>query len=28
VRQNVAAWTTVLSIIANSDADFTMPVKK
>ena len=28
LRQNVAAWTTVLSIIANSDADFTMPVKK
>ncbi|ATW04678.1 M28 family peptidase [Sphingorhabdus sp. YGSMI21] len=27
LRQNVAAWTTVLSIIANSDADFTMPVK-
>lgn len=28
LRQNVAAWTTVLSIIANSDADFTMPAKK
>ncbi len=28
LRQNVAAWTTVLSIIANSDADFTMPVKE
>ncbi|WP_417622297.1 M28 family peptidase [Parasphingorhabdus sp.] len=28
LRQNVAAWTTVLSIIANSDADFTMPVKQ
>ncbi|GAB5489446.1 MAG: M28 family metallopeptidase [Parasphingorhabdus sp.] len=25
LRQNVAAWTTVLSIIANSDKDFTMP---
>lgn len=25
LRQNVAAWTTVLSIIANSDVDFTMP---
>ena len=28
LRQNVAAWSTVLSIIANSDADFTMPAKK
>ncbi|MEH6662054.1 MAG: M20/M25/M40 family metallo-hydrolase [Parasphingorhabdus sp.] len=28
LRQNVAAWTTVLSIIANSDADFTMPAKQ
>ena len=28
LRQNVAAWTTVLSIIANSDTDFTMPAKK
>ena len=28
LRQNVAAWTTVLSIIANSDVDFTMPAKK
>ena len=27
LRQNVAAWTTVLSIIANSDADFTLPAK-
>ncbi|ASK87537.1 M28 family peptidase [Sphingorhabdus sp. SMR4y] len=27
LRQNVAAWSTVLSIIANSEADFTMPVK-
>ncbi len=27
MRQNVAAWSTVLSIIANSDADFTMPPK-
>jgi Zn-dependent M28 family amino/carboxypeptidase len=26
LRQNVAAWTTVLAIIANSDADLTMPV--
>ncbi len=26
LRQNVAAWTTVLSIVANSDADLTMPV--
>ncbi|MEP2989002.1 MAG: M28 family peptidase [Parasphingorhabdus sp.] len=25
LQQNVAAWTTVLSIIANSDVDFTMP---
>ncbi len=28
LRQNVAAWTTVLSIIGNSDADLTMPVKE
>ncbi|MGB5725080.1 MAG: M28 family peptidase [Parasphingorhabdus sp.] len=28
LRQNVAAWTTVLSIIANSDANFTLPVKQ
>lgn len=28
LRQNVAAWTTVLSIIANSDVDFTMPLKE
>ncbi|WP_375140346.1 M28 family peptidase [Parasphingorhabdus cellanae] len=28
MRQNVAAWSTVLSIIANSDADFTMPAKE
>ena len=28
MRQNVAAWSTVLSIIANSDANFTMPPKK
>jgi hypothetical protein len=28
LRQNVAAWSTVLSIIANSDADFTMPPKE
>lgn len=28
LRQNVAAWSTVLSIIANSDADFTMPAKQ
>jgi len=28
MRQNVAAWSTVLSIIANSDADFTMPPKE
>ncbi len=28
MRQNVAAWSTVLSIIANSDVDFTMPVKE
>lgn len=27
MRQNVAAWTTVLSVIANSDVDFTMPIK-
>ena len=26
LRQNVAAWTTVLSIIANSEVDFTMPL--
>lgn len=25
LRQNVAAWATVLSIVANSDVDFTMP---
>ena len=25
LRQNVAAWTTVLSIVGNSDADLTMP---
>lgn len=25
MRQNVAAWSTVLAIIANSDVDFTMP---
>lgn len=28
MRQNVAAWSTVLSIIANSDANFTMPPKE
>lgn len=28
LRQNVAAWTTVLSIIANSDVDFTMPIEE
>ena len=28
LRQNVAAWSTVLSIIANSEVDFTMPVKE
>lgn len=28
LRQNVAAWGTVLSIIANSDVDFTMPPKE
>jgi len=28
LRQNVAAWSTVLSIIANSDVDFTLPVEK
>ncbi|WP_417590539.1 M28 family peptidase [Parasphingorhabdus sp.] len=28
LRQNVAAWSTVLSIIANSDADLTMPAKQ
>lgn len=28
VRQNVAAWSTVLSIIANSEVDFTMPAKE
>lgn len=28
LRQNVAAWSTVLSIIANSDVDFTMPPKE
>ncbi len=28
LQQNVAAWTTVLSIIANSDADFIMPPKE
>ncbi|MEP2102363.1 MAG: M28 family peptidase [Parasphingorhabdus sp.] len=28
LRQNVAAWSTVLSIIANSDVDFTMPAKE
>ncbi|MEL6875440.1 MAG: M28 family peptidase, partial [Pseudomonadota bacterium] len=28
LRQNVAAWTTVLSIIANSDVDLTMPPKE
>lgn len=28
MRQNVAAWSTVLSIIANSDVDFTMPPKE
>lgn len=28
LRQNVAAWATVLSIIANSEVDFTMPLKK
>lgn len=28
LQQNVAAWTTVLSIIANSDVDFTMPPKE
>ena len=27
MQQNVAAWTTVLSIIANSDADFTPDAK-
>lgn len=25
LRQNVAAWSTVLAIVANSEADFTMP---
>lgn len=28
LRQNVAAWATVLSIVANSDADLTMPPKE
>lgn len=28
MRQNVAAWSTVLAIIANSDVDFTMPPKE
>ena len=28
LRQNVAAWTTVLAIVANSDADLTMPAKE
>jgi len=28
LRQNVAAWTTVLSIIGNSEADLTMPAKE
>ncbi len=28
LRQNVAAWSAVLAIIANSEADFTMPVKQ
>lgn len=28
MRQNVAAWSTVLSIIANSEVDFTMPAKE
>ncbi|MEP3224533.1 MAG: M28 family peptidase [Parasphingorhabdus sp.] len=28
LRQNVAAWTTVLSIIANSEIDFTLPPKE
>ncbi|AMO71827.1 M20/M25/M40 family metallo-hydrolase [Sphingorhabdus sp. M41] len=28
LRQNVAAWSTVLAIVANSDADFTMPAKQ
>ena len=28
LRQNVAAWATVLSIIANSDVDLTMPSKE
>ena len=28
LRQNVAAWSTVLSIIANSDADLTLPAKQ
>ncbi|WP_417610392.1 M20/M25/M40 family metallo-hydrolase [Parasphingorhabdus sp.] len=28
LRQNVAAWTTVLSIVGNSDADLTMPPKE
>lgn len=27
MAQNVAAWSTVLAIIANSDVDFTMPTK-
>ncbi len=28
LRQNVAAWTTVLSIVANSEIDLTMPAKE
>ena len=28
LRQNVAAWATVLSIVGNSDADLTMPAKE
>lgn len=28
LRQNVAAWATVLSIVANSEIDFTMPLKQ
>lgn len=28
LRQNVAAWSTVLAIVANSDVDFKMPPKK
>ncbi|QJB68207.1 M28 family peptidase [Parasphingorhabdus halotolerans] len=28
MQQNVAAWTTVLSIVANSDVDLSMPMKE